>query len=115
VQLIEKINEQNNGIGKLKDQKESKERPPSMVEMYYKRIVRIAEYYIFLCFIIIAIVLPFMLEYDWVDSYIKFIYFTAFPLLIILLVVSLIKEPFLTILKNRFEEPSNPSKSPRGK
>jgi hypothetical protein len=91
--------------------KEKNEGPKSMVEMYYKRIVRVAEYYIFLCFILIAVILPFLLDYKWIDGYVKFIYFTAFPLLVILLIVSLFKEVFLDILKRRFENPAKEEKA----
>jgi hypothetical protein len=91
--------------------KEKNEGPKSMVEMYYKRIVRVAEYYIFLCFILIAVILPFLLDYQWIDGYVKFIYFTAFPLLVILLIVSLFKEVFLDILKRRFENPAKEEKA----
>lgn len=83
-----------------------------MVEAYYKRVVRIAEYYIFLCFILIAVILPFLLEFSWVDRYVKFIYFTAFPLLVILLIVSLFKEVVLDVLKRRFEAAQREEKKP---
>jgi fumarate reductase subunit C len=90
---------------KLSTEKKNNEGAKSMVEIFYKRIVRVAEYYIFFCFILIAVILPFLLDYKWIDSYVKFIYFTAFPLLVILLVVSLFKEVVLDILKRRFENP----------
>ena len=35
---------------------EKQERPVSMIDVYYKRITRIAEYYIFFCFIVITVV-----------------------------------------------------------
>lgn len=89
--------------------KETKERPASMVDVYYKRVTRIIEYYIFLCFIIITI-FP-LLEYSWIPLFIKFIYFTGFPLLLLLLVVSMVKDAFLGMLKRRFEEPQKESKS----
>ena len=96
-------------------EKEKTERPNSMVETYYKRVVRIAEYYIFLCFILIAVLLPFLLEFSWVDRYVKFIYFTAFPLLVILLIVSLFKEIVLDVLKRRFENPPQQDRKPTRK
>lgn len=75
-----------------------------MIDVYYKRITRIAEYYIFFCFIVITVV-P-LLDYGWVQSFIRFIYFTGFPLLMLLLIVSLVKDAFLEMLKNRFEKSS---------
>ena len=81
-----------------------------MVETYYKKITRFAEYYIFLCFIIITII-P-LLEYNWVPGFIKVIYFTGFPLLLILLIVTLTKDAVVDMLKRRFETSngrSNPS------
>lgn len=96
-------------------EKEKDERPVSMVEAYYKRIVRVAEYYIFACFILIAVVLPFLVENSWVDGYIKFIYFTAFPLLVILLLASLFKEPLLALLERLFDSGARVNKAPRRK
>lgn len=98
---------------KVSVEKEKDERPISMVETYYKRIVRVAEYYIFACFILIAVVLPFLVEKSWVDGYIKVIYFTAFPLLVILLLASLFKEPLLGLLKRLFEAGARANKTPR--
>lgn len=82
-----------------------------MVEMYYRRAVRIAEYYIFLCFILIALILPFLLKYSWVDRYVKFVYFTAFPLLIILLIVSIFRDPVIDLLKRLFENPQEQNRT----
>lgn len=96
-------------------EKEKSERPVSMVETYYKRIVRAAEYYIFTCFLLIAVVLPFLVEKSWVDGYIKIIYFTAFPLLVILLLASLFKEPLLALLKRLFEAGARVNKASRRK
>jgi hypothetical protein len=96
-------------------EKEKDEGQQSMVEMYYRRIVRIAEYYIFLCFILIAIILPFLLDYKWIDGYVKFVYYTAFPLLVILLIVSLFKEVVLDILKRRFEKASKEKDTESGR
>lgn len=78
-----------------------------MVEVYYKRITRYVEYYIFLCFIIITI-FP-LLEYSWIPGFIKFIYFTGFPLLLLLLIVTLTKDALVDILKRRFESSSQES------
>lgn len=96
-------------------EKEKNERPVSMVEAYYKRVIRAAEYYIFACFILIAVVLPFLVEKSWVDGYIKFIYFTAFPLLVILLLVSLFKEPLVVLLERLFGSGAPKNKTSRGK
>ena len=86
-----------------------------MVEMYYRRIVRVAEYYIFLCFILIALLLPFLLKYSWVDKYVKFVYFTAFPLLVILLIVSIFREPVIDLLQRLFENPKEDRTTARRK
>lgn len=72
-----------------------------MVELYYKRITRIVEYYIFLCFLLITVI-P-LLEYSWVGPFVKFIYFTGFPLLLLLLLVSLVRDSLLEFMKRRFE------------
>lgn len=82
-----------------------------MVEIYYQRVVRVAEYYIFLCFILIALILPFLLKYSWVDRYVKFVYFTAFPLLVILLIVSIFKDPVIDLLKRLFENPQEENRT----
>lgn len=73
----------------------------SMVDQYYHRITRLVEYYIFLCFILITFV-P-LLDYGWVPAAVRFIYFTGFPLLLLLLLVSLAKEPLLDLLRRRLE------------
>lgn len=96
----------------MKNEPEIQERSPSMIEMYYQRITRIAEYYIFLCFIIITIVPLF--EYSWVPPFIRFIYFTGFPLLVLLLLVSIVKDALLDMLKNRFENNGEEAKSTGG-
>ncbi len=82
-----------------------------MVEMYYRRITRVVEYYILFCFIIITVV-P-LLNYSWVPGFIRVIYFTGFPLLLALILISLVKDAFLEMLKRRFESPTSPSSSHR--
>lgn len=77
-----------------------------MAEMYYKRIIRIVEYYIFICFIFITVI-P-LLEYSWVPGFVKFIYFTGFPLLLLLLVVSLIRDPLIEFFNRRLGDASSP-------
>lgn len=83
-----------------------------MVESLYNRVTILIEYYIFFCFLAITII-P-LLEGDWVQPFVRFAYYTGFPSLILLLIVSLIKEPFLDMLKNRFEE-KKPATSTGGK
>ena len=73
-----------------------------MVEIYYKKAMRIIEFYVLICFILITFV-P-LLNYSWVPGFTKFIYLTGFPLLILVFTVSLIKEPFLKLLSNIFEK-----------
>ncbi|HFE65032.1 hypothetical protein B1H10_02840 [candidate division KSB1 bacterium 4484_188] len=73
-----------------------------MVEEYYKKIMRVIEYYVLFCFIIITFV-P-LLEYSWVPGFIKFIYMTGFPLLLLLLIISLVKEPLLNYLTRSLEK-----------
>ncbi len=85
----------------MKMKKDKQERQTSMVEQYYKRITRIVEYYIFLCFLLITVI-P-LLEYSWVGPFVKFIYFTGFPLLLLLLIVSLVRDTLLDFMKRRFE------------
>ncbi len=86
-----------------------------MVEAHYKKITRIVEYYIFISFIIIAIILPFLMDYSWIDPVIRIIYFTAFPLLLLLLIVSLVKDALLQFLKRRLEPEEKQPKSARRK
>lgn len=73
----------------------------SVVDMYYKKITRIVEYYVITCFIVITI-FP-LFEYSWIPGFIKFIYFTGFPLLILLILISMVKDPLLNFVK-RFAE-----------
>lgn len=69
-----------------------------MVERYYKKIMRILEYYVLICFILITFV-P-LLDFSWVQGFIKFVYLTGFPLLIIIFIISLLKDPIqILILK----------------
>ncbi len=86
--------------------RKKKESDQSMVDAYYKKITRIVEYYVIGCFIVITI-LP-LLEYSWIPGFIKFIYFTGFPLLILLILISLVKDPLLNLLKRHiFSEPTD--------
>ncbi len=77
------------------------EKKKSMVETYYKNISKIIEYYVILCFVLITFV-P-LLNYGWVAPFVHFIYYTGFPLLLLLLLFSLIKEPFLNWLSRIIE------------
>ncbi|MFN2128775.1 MAG: hypothetical protein ACK2TU_13030 [Anaerolineales bacterium] len=74
-------------------QKEEKEK---MVENYYKKIMRILEYYVLLCFILITFI-P-LLDFSWVQPFVKFVYLTGFPLLILIFAISLFKEPILAFI-----------------
>lgn len=84
-----------------------------MVDAYYKKITRIVEYYVIACFIIIT-VFP-LLEYSWIPGFIKFVYFTGFPLLILLILISMVKDPLLNLMKNRVEPQPDSSAKGRGK
>ncbi len=68
----------------------------TMVEEYYKKVMRIVEYYVLLCFILITFI-P-LLNFSWVQGFIRFVYMTGFPLLILLFIVSLFKEPLLNFI-----------------
>ena len=93
--------------------KETSEPKPSRAEIIYTRITRISEAYIFLCFILIAVI-P-LLEYSWVPGFVKFIYFTGFPLLIILLLASLVRESIIKLLSLKFGSPPSEVQSTRRK
>ncbi len=71
----------------------------TMVEQYYRKVMRIVEFYVMLSFVIITIV-P-LLDYSWVPPFIKFVYFTGFPLLILLFLVSLFKDSLLNFITRR--------------
>jgi len=68
------------------------------VEKYYKKIMRILEYYVLACFIMVTFV-P-LLNFSWVPGFIKLVYFTGFPLLIFIFIISLFKEPIQNVLTN---------------
>ena len=74
---------------------------PSKVRNYYQLIVRIIESYIFLCFILITVIPLF--EYTWVPIFIRVVYLTGFPLLLLVLLISFIKEPLLNYFEKKFE------------
>ena len=69
-----------------------------LVDVYYKKIMRILEYYVLVCFILITFV-P-LLNFSWIPGFIKLVYFTGFPLLILIFIVSLFKEPVQNVLTN---------------
>lgn len=81
---------------KEKETKKDKDEGKTMAELLYKKVMRIVEYYVLLCFILITFI-P-LLNYSWVPAFTKFIYMTGFPLLILLFLVSLVKEPLLKLL-----------------
>lgn len=87
----------------------NKEGEETMVDMYYKKITRIVEYYVIACFIIITI-FP-LFEYSWVPGFIKFIYFTGFPLLVLLILVSLVKDPLLNFIGKFVSAPGKAEQS----
>jgi hypothetical protein len=68
-----------------------------MAEQYYKRVMRILEYYVLLCFILVTFI-P-LLNFGWVPVFVKFIYFTGFPLLILIFVISLFKNPLQNMIE----------------
>ncbi len=70
-----------------------------LVEQYYRKIMRVVEFYVMISFVIITIV-P-LLDYSWVPPFIKFVYFTGFPLLILLFIISLFKDSLLDFLARR--------------
>ncbi len=81
---------------KHSEKEEIKDETQNMVEMYYKKVMRFLEYYVLLCFILITFI-P-LLDFSWIPGFVKFIYFTGFPLLILIFIISLFKEPFLKMI-----------------
>lgn len=79
------------------ESKNMTEEEPSKVEIYYRKTTRAVEYYVIICFIVITI-FP-LFEFSWIPAFIKFIYFTGFPLLILLILISLVKDPFLSFIE----------------
>jgi len=79
------------------ESKNMTEKETSVVDIYYKKTTRAVEYYVIMCFIVITI-FP-LFEFSWIPVFIKFIYFTGFPLLVLLILVSLVKDPVLNFLK----------------
>jgi hypothetical protein len=69
-----------------------------LVEVYYKKTMRILEYYVLGCFILITFV-P-LLNFSWIPIFVKLVYFTGFPLLILIFIISLFKEPVQNLLTN---------------
>jgi hypothetical protein len=67
-------------------------------EQYYKKGMRILEYYVLICFILVTFV-P-LLDFGWVPAFVKLIYFTGFPLLILIFIISLFKEPVKKMIAN---------------
>ncbi|GAB4363269.1 MAG: hypothetical protein Kow0042_00990 [Calditrichia bacterium] len=87
---------------KQKQVEKLKEESREMAEHYYKKAIRVVEYYVLICFILITFI-P-LLNYSWVPPFVKFIYLTGFPLLIMLFLVSLVKEPLLKLITNLIEK-----------
>jgi hypothetical protein len=79
-----------------KDDTQSEER--KLVETYYKKTMRMLEYYVLGCFVLITFV-P-LLNFSWIPAFVKLVYFTGFPLLILIFIISLFKEPVQNLLTN---------------
>ena len=73
-----------------------KDETKEMIEIYYKRIMRVLEYYVLLCFILVTFI-P-LLNFSWVPVFVRLIYFTGFPLLIIIFIISIFKDPIQNML-----------------
>ncbi len=82
----------NKKSGNIDQKDETKE----MVDTHYKRIMRVLEYYVLLCFILVTFI-P-LLKFSWVPVFVRLIYFTGFPLLIIIFIISIFKEPIQNLL-----------------
>ncbi|MBN2366424.1 MAG: hypothetical protein EH225_10840 [Calditrichaeota bacterium] len=87
---------------KKSDNTEKKDENKKMVEAYYKKTMRILEYYVLVCFILITF-MP-LLNFAWIPGFIKFVYFTGFPLLILIFIISLFKEPIIKMITNLLEK-----------
>lgn len=85
----------NNSMPEINQPETSKE----VVENFYKKTMRIMEYYVLLSFLLITFI-P-LLNYSWVPIFTKFVYMTGFPLLVLLFLVSLVKEPLLNFISRR--------------
>ncbi len=72
-----------------------------MVDMYYKKVMRILEYYVLSCFILVTFV-P-LLNFSWIPGMVKLIYFTGFPLLLLIFLISLFKDPIQNLLARVIE------------
>lgn len=75
---------------------DQKDETKEMIEIYYKRIMRILEYYVLMCFILVTFI-P-LLNFSWVPVFVRLIYFTGFPLLIIIFIISIFKDPIQNML-----------------
>jgi hypothetical protein len=88
---------------KSDDRKTENENPEkkALVEKYYRKVMRFLEYYVLLCFILVTFV-P-LLNFNWVPVFIKLIYFTGFPLLILIFMISIFKESLQTLILKLLE------------
>jgi hypothetical protein len=93
------------------ESKNGTEQEISVVDIYYKKTTRVVEYYVIICFIVITI-FP-LFEFSWIPLFIKFIYFTGFPLLILLILIGLVKDPILNFFK-RFVSSETDTAQQRG-
>ena len=87
---------------KVNDSKMTEGKAVEKAELFYKKTMRVVEYYVLICFVLISFV-P-LLNYVWVPLTVKFIYLTGGPLLIILFIISFLKEPIINLLSAKFSE-----------
>ncbi len=89
-------------VKKETDTAKEKNEGKTMAELVYRKVIRVVEYYVLLSFILITFV-P-LLNFSWVPAFTKFIYMTGFPLLILLFLVGMVKEPILKFLSKILEK-----------
>jgi len=75
-----------------------------MAEIYYRKVTRVIEMYVIFCFVLITFV-P-LLNFGWVSPFTKFIYYTGFPLLILLILASLVKDSIVKLIERFITEDS---------
>ena len=75
---------------------EEKDETRVMVETYYKKTMRLLEYYVLACFILVTFV-P-LLNFGWIQGFVRLIYFTGFPLLLLIFIIGLFKNPIQDLL-----------------
>jgi hypothetical protein len=90
------MNKENTG------QTEEKSQTQKTVETHYKKVMRVLEYYVLACFILVTFV-P-LLNFGWTQGFVKFIYFTGFPLLILIFIIGLFKNPIQDLFTRLLEK-----------